>query len=98
MAYGKEWAVDMDLKCDLQKYVNQNLRRSEIVDFVKRDYPSYFWSLPTLDRRLRYFEIYYIDHTTSLQQVSGAVEKELEGPGKLIDSFLSNICSSFTRT
>ena len=38
MAYEKEWAVDMDLKCDLQKYVNQNLRRSEIVDFVKRDY------------------------------------------------------------
>ena len=74
----------MDLKCDLQKYVNQNLRRSEIVDFVKRDYPSYCWSLPTLDRRLRHFEIYYIDHTISLQQVSEAVGKELEGPGKLL--------------
>ena len=40
--------------------------------------------MPTLDRRLRHFEIYYIDHTISLQQVSEAVGKELEGPGKLL--------------
>ncbi len=74
----------MDLKCDLQKYVNQNLRRSEIIDFLQRDYPNYCWSLPTLDRRLRFFDIYYIDQSTSLQNVSEAVKKELEGPGRLL--------------
>ena len=76
--------MDMELRYDLQKYVQQNLKRAEILDFVKRDYGSYCWSLPTLDRRLRYFQIYYIDHTTSLQQVSNTVEKEVEGPGKLL--------------
>ena len=30
---------------------------SEVLDFLKRDYPEYAWSLPTLDRRMRYFDI-----------------------------------------
>ena len=84
MACETDWAVDMELKCDLQKYVDQNRKRSEILDFVKRDHASYCSSLPTLDRRLRYFNIYYIDRMTSLQQGSAAIQRELEGHGKLL--------------
>jgi len=38
----------------------------------------------TLDRRLRHFGIYYINYDTPVEAVSDAVEKELEGPGKLL--------------
>ena len=34
----KEWALDMELKSDLQKYVQQNHKRSEILDFIKREF------------------------------------------------------------
>lgn len=42
------------------------------------------WSLPTLDRRLRFFDISYIDYGVPLQTISDAVQTELEGPGKLL--------------
>ena len=79
-----EWKEDKGLKHDLSKYVKENLKRGEILDFVKRDYPGYKWSLPTLDRRLRFFEINYIDYKTNLEDVSSAIAKELDGPGKLL--------------
>ena len=64
--------------------MGRNLRRSEILDFVRRDYPHYAWSIPTLDRRLRHFSIQYIDKDTSLEEVLEAVDKELDGPGQLL--------------
>ena len=33
MACGTDWAVDMELLCNLQKYVHQNRKGSEILDF-----------------------------------------------------------------
>ena len=51
---------------------------------MRRDYPFYAWSVPTLDRRLRYFDIRYIDLKLSISTVTNAVRKELEGPGKLL--------------
>ena len=51
------WKDDEELKTDLEKYVSQNLKRSEILDFVKRDFPEYAWSIATLDRRLLQFGI-----------------------------------------
>ena len=62
--------------------MRQNLKRSEILDFVKRDFPEYAWSIATLDRRQ--FGIRYIDYTTSIGAVSEAVQQELNGPGKLL--------------
>ena len=67
-----------------KKHVTQNLKRSEILDFVQRDYDEYRWSLPTLDRKLRHFNISYIEYETPVEAVRDAVEKELEGPGKLL--------------
>ena len=40
-----EWMVDASLESDLRKYVEQNLKRSVILDFVKKDYQNYEWSL-----------------------------------------------------
>ena len=78
------WADDEELKADLEKYVRENLKRSEILDFVREKYPFYSWSIPTLDRRLRSFNIRYIDKAVTLNQVINAVRVELEGPGKLL--------------
>lgn len=78
------WKTNIALKSDLQKYVAQNLRRSEVLDFMKKDFPIYPWSLPTLDRRLRHFNIKYIDVTTPLERVIDAVNYEINGPGKLL--------------
>lgn len=72
------------MKNELIKYVQQNLKRNEILDFMRRDYPFYAWSMPTLDRRLKYFDIRYIDLKLSISTVTNAVRKELEGPGKLL--------------
>ena len=76
------WKDDEELKADLEQYVRQNLKRSEILDFVKRDFPEYAWSIATLDRRQ--FGIRYIDYTTSIGAISEAVQQELNGPGKLL--------------
>ena len=65
-------------------YVRQNLRRSEILDFIQHDYSYYRWSLTSIDRRMRYFNIKYIDETTTLDAVKDAVRAELDGPGKLL--------------
>ncbi len=79
-----EWKDDLILKQTLQKYVKDGLCREEILDFVARDFEQYPWSIRTLDRRLPHFEIYYHDHTVSVEQVQEAVREELEGPSKLL--------------
>ena len=67
----------------MENYVKQMLQRKEMVNFLERDYPDYSWSLCSLDRRLRYFDIYYKDESVSVEEVRDAVAKELQGPGKL---------------
>ena len=80
------WTDDEEVKIDLEQYVRQNLKRSEILDFVERDFPEHSWSIATLHRRLRPFGIRYIDYTKSIGAVSEAVQQELNGPGnKLLD-------------
>lgn len=78
------WCEDVRLQEDLRKYVRQGMKRKEMLDFLKRDFPTYAWSIATLDRRLRYFNIFYTDTNVTLDEVKEAVGKELEGPGKLL--------------
>ena len=78
------WYENHLLENDLIRYVQQNLKRNEIPDFMRRDYPFYAWSMPILDRRLPYFDIRYIDLKLGISAVTNAVRKELEGPGKLL--------------
>ena len=77
-----DWEDDEQLKSDLQRYVKQNLRRREILDFVRRDFPGYAWSLGTLSRRLAFFGIQYIKYDTDIEEVETAVREEIEGPGQ----------------
>ena len=78
------WQEDIELKDDLQKYVESNLQRKEILDFVKEKYPLYAWSLQTLCHRLKHFGISYIDYNTYLDHVEEAVREEMDGPGRLL--------------
>ena len=55
----------------------------EMLNFLERDYPYYSWSLRSLDRQLRYFDIHYKDESVSVEEVRDAVAK-LQGPGKLL--------------
>ena len=55
----KNWLEDDDLKADLKRYVRESLSRSEILDFVSRDYSIYALSIRTLDRRLKEYQIFY---------------------------------------
>ncbi len=76
------WQEDEELKEKLSAYVNQGTQRSEILDFMKRDFNQYSWSLRTLCRRLKYFGISYTNSAVTLTQIREAVKKELDGPGK----------------
>lgn len=79
-----DWREDISLHEELKCYVEQNMKRSEIVDFVRKKYPQYCWSVPTLARRLKFFQIKYVDNETPLTTVREAVQCELQGPGKLL--------------
>ena len=84
MASNTDWKINEDLRSDLDKYVRENIKKCEILDFVKRDYPDYPWSMPTLSRRLKHFGIKYINYETPLEAVTDAVSKELNGPGRCL--------------
>ena len=79
-----EWQEDINLKEDLSVYVQQNLRQKEILDLVEQKYLVYAWSLPTLSRRLNYFNIKYSDHDVDVDQLKQVVSMEMEGPGRLL--------------
>ena len=79
-----DWEDDLEIKNDLKEQVSRNLRQSEIVDLMKVKYPIYCWSLRTLSRRLHHFEIIYTEYSVDLDEVKGAVEREMKGPGSLL--------------
>ena len=80
-----EWKNDEDLRFELEALVKKAYKRSEIITVMRKEFPQYAWGcIKTLDRRLRHFNIKYIDYNTPLQDVKDAVQKELEGPGKLL--------------
>ena len=70
------WREDLKLREDMEKYVRQGYKREEALDFLKRDFPMYAWSIRSLDRRLRCFEIYYNNSEVSVEEVKDAVKKE----------------------
>ena len=51
---------------------------------MQRDFPEYAWSLRTLDRRLRYFNIYNKDKNISVEEVQLVVLEEISEPGSLL--------------
>ena len=81
---GESWSQNSSLKADLKKYVQQKLKCRETLEFMKRDYSCYAWSIGTLDRLVRFFDIRYIDSTKNIADVTAAIQKEMEGPGGLL--------------
>jgi len=79
-----DWQGNEQLRHDLEYYVKLSLKRCEILDYMFKNYPQYPWSLSTLARRLSYFNLRYIDYTTSIQDVEKAIKLEISGPGKLL--------------
>ena len=79
-----EWKYDSKLRDDLLKYVSQNLRRKEILDFVRRDFSMYKWSISNLARQLDHFGIKYIDRALGIEPVVAAVKREVAGPGTML--------------
>ena len=77
------WQNNCKLEEDLKKYVAANMQHLEILDYRKKDYAVYKWSLRTLDRRLNHFNICYIDRNVPLDVAREAVRKELNGPGAM---------------
>lgn len=67
------WRDDQVLREALEKYVQQGLKISEIMDFMLLDFAEYPWSMSSLDRQLRHFEINYNDKTVQVQDVIVAV-------------------------
>ena len=79
-----DWKDEIDLKNDLARFVRVNLRKLEILDFMRKDYPMYAWSLRSLARRMQYFGVQFTDHDVKVNEVDDAVKKEISGPGKLL--------------
>ena len=76
------WINDKHLEDTLRKLVGDNLKRTEILDYMQRDFPGYAWSLRTLDRRIRYFNIYKTDKNVSVEEVfNGLFSKKYQGQG-----------------
>ena len=71
------WKGDSDLRTDLNDFVRKNFTRLEMLDFLEKKYPTYSWSLRTLARRLRYFDIKYVRDDVDLGQVEEAIRKEM---------------------
>ena len=74
----------MESQRELSKYVTKGLRRNKISSYMLQDFPRYDWSIRTLDRRMRYFNIFYHNQNVSLNAVKEAVKGELNGQGKLL--------------
>ena len=71
-----------DLETDLRRYVSAGLERSEILDFMKRDYGFYSWSIRTLARTLQSYTIKYTDHQIGVDTIRAAVAQEIQGTGE----------------
>ena len=39
------WREDLKLREDIERYVRPGYRREEALDFLKRDFPMYAWSI-----------------------------------------------------
>ena len=75
--FGERWHTDDALKMDLQRYSRESLQRTEMISFLKRDYPHFSWSLRALDRRLKYFGVRFIDRNVTVEQGSASCARRV---------------------
>lgn len=77
-----DWRHDDQLKTFLAAHYSQGLQQKELADFGAKHFPNYAWSERNLRRMLEHHGIRKHDKTVTVEQVKGAVAKELEGPGR----------------
>lgn len=81
--WNDSWKEDLNFREKLKDYVTEGLCCKEILDFMLRDFNCYTWSIRTLDRRLQYFDMRYMDTDVAVDEVEEAIVQEIEGPGRL---------------
>ena len=74
-----EWKEDMSLKEKLLDYVRQGIQWKEMLDYLRRDFSFYSYSIAILNRI-----IYYTDNNVTVDKLNAVVQKELDGPGQLL--------------
>ena len=55
-----------------------------MLDFLKRNFVQYTWSLRTIDRSLRHLNSHFREKNASVQEVKDVVKKKLDGTGRLL--------------
>ena len=78
--YNSSWKDDLYLMQQLKEHNSKGMRLQEILSYIERDFSHYSWSLVTLKRRLRFFNISRHDKNVTVDEVTGA-----KGPGELLD-------------
>ena len=76
-----QWKNDTKLEKELRDHVMKRWSVADVLNIVKRDYPQYAWSKPTLKRRLGFFSIRYIDTSVRPEELGEAVATELVNVG-----------------
>jgi hypothetical protein len=71
-----EWKEDMSLKEKLLDYVRQGIQWKEMLDYLRRDFSFYSYSIAILNRI-----IYYTDNNVTVDKLNAVVQRELDGPG-----------------
>ena len=82
--YNSSWKDDLYLMQQLKELNSKGMRLQEILSYMKRDFSQQSWSLITLNRRLRFFNIYRHAKNVTIDEVTEAIKKECKGPGQLL--------------
>lgn len=76
------WMDDILLEERMVQLNLTTMRRCEMLDFLKKEFPHYPWSGRTLRRRLQYFNLKKCVYTNEdVQMAEVYLRKELDGPG-----------------
>ena len=80
-----DWKDSSELEITLNNLVKRNITRQEILSYLNRDFLDLAkrgsWSLGTLDRALKHFNIHYIDRHIDFAVVKKIIEQEMAGAG-----------------
>ena len=82
--YNSSRKDDLYLMQQLREYNWKGMRLQEILSYMKRYFSQYSWSLITLNRRLRFLNIYRHDKNITVDEVTEVIKKECKGPGQLL--------------
>ena len=74
--YKSSWKGDLYLMQQLTEHNLKGMCLQEMLSYMRRDFSQYSWSLITLNRRLRFFNIYRHDKNVTVDEVTKAIKTE----------------------